>query len=305
MITSKSPKAILAESYQVGLAALPLYAHRFSPKKFTQPQLFSCLVLKEFLQLDYRKLAATLRDSPELCRVVELEQVPHFTAFQKAAKRLLRSQRAGRLLGASVRRARQRGLIGSRVRLAALDGTGFESHHASSYYVRRRAKGGESLQKTTYSRFPKAGIACDTKSHLILAIVPAQGPGPDIKHFRSALDQARANTRLEALAADAGYDSEASHVYAREVCGVRSLIPPQIGRPTAKPPKGYWRRKMKSHLKQSRYTQRWQVETVNSMLKRLLGSALRARNYWSRCRELVLRAITLNLMILAKHAYGV
>jgi len=35
------------------------------------------------------------------------------------------------------------------------------------------------------------------------------------------------------------------------------------------------------------------------MLKRLLGAALRARTYWSQCREIVLRALTLNLMIVA------
>jgi hypothetical protein len=28
--------------------ALPSYAHRFSPKTFTQPQLFACLALKTF-----------------------------------------------------------------------------------------------------------------------------------------------------------------------------------------------------------------------------------------------------------------
>jgi hypothetical protein len=68
---------------------LPLYAHKFSPKKFTQPQLFACLVFKEFM--------------------------------------------------------------------------------------RRRAKRSETLQNTTYARFPKAGIVCDTDSHLILAIIAAQG----------------------------------------------------------------------------------------------------------------------------------
>ena len=47
------------------------------------------------------------------------------------------------------------------------------------------------------------------------------------------------------------------------------------------------------------YGQRWQVETVNSMLKRLLGSALRAATYWSRCREMALKVLTLNIMILA------
>jgi hypothetical protein len=300
MKTSKSPRAILTFAYTVGLLALPLYAHRFSPKKFTQPQLFACLVLKEFLQLDYRKLAETLADADDFRRVIEMEQTPHFTTFQKAATRLLRFSVARRLLHATLHVAQERNLIGTRVRLAALDGTGFESRHVSTYYVRRRGKGDKSLQKTTYSRFPKAGILCDTATHLILAIVPGQGPGPDIKHFRTALDQGRKNLRLEALAADAGYDSEASHQYAREVCGIRSLIPPRIGRPTTKAPTGYWRRKMKSHLKQSRYSQRWQVETVNSMIKRLLGSALRARTYWSRFREILLRAITLNVMIVAQ-----
>jgi hypothetical protein len=300
MKSSKSPRAILTFAYAVGLLALPLYSHRFSPKKFTQPELFASLVFKEFFQLDYRKLAKTLEDSEGFRRVIELDQTPYFTTFEKAAKRLLRSSVARRLLPATLCVAQWRRLIGTRVRLPALDGTGFESHHVSSYYVRRRAKGGQSLEKTLDSRFPKAGLICDTATHLILAIVPGQGPEPDIKHFRAALDQARNNLRLEALAADTGYDSEASHRYAREACGIRSLIPSKIGRPTAKPPSGYWRRKMEAHLKQSRYTQRWQVETVNSMIKRLLGSALRARTYWSRFRELLLRGITLNVMIVAQ-----
>jgi hypothetical protein len=55
---------------------------------------------------------------------------------------------------------------------------------------------------------------------------------------------------------------------------------------------------MKRILPRSRYGQRWQAETTNSMLKRLLGSSLRARSYWSQCRELILRALTLNTMIL-------
>jgi hypothetical protein len=48
---------------------------------------------------------------------------------------------------------------------------------------------------------------------------------------------------------------------------------------------------------ESKYGQRWQVETVNSMIKRRLGSALRARKYQTQCRETVLRAITYNVMI--------
>ena len=75
-----------------------MYAHPCSPKKFTQPQLFACLVLKEFLKLDYRKLAAVLTDSPEWCQAIDLNPVPHFTTFQKAARRLLSAAPARQLL---------------------------------------------------------------------------------------------------------------------------------------------------------------------------------------------------------------
>ena len=66
--TSKSPRKVLRVAYHVGTQTLRDYPHRFSPKKFTQPQLFACLVLKEFLRLDYRKLEALLRGLPRLVR---------------------------------------------------------------------------------------------------------------------------------------------------------------------------------------------------------------------------------------------
>ena len=291
---------VLIFAYVAAKFALPMYAHRCSPKTYTQWQFFACLVLKEFLKLDYRKLAAVLADSADLCKAIELSKVPHFTTFQKAAQRLLRTAPARRLLnttidvGVAVRRVRRR------IDLAALDGTGFESHHASSYYVRRREKGGKQWQNITYRRFPKAGILCDCRSHMILAVVPGHGPSSDSKHYREALDEARQRVRIVALAADAGYDSESSHEYARHECDIRSLIPALIGRPTEKLPSGYWRRQMATRLQTTRYTQRWQVETVNSMFKRLLDSALRARKRYNQYREIVLRSLTLNIMIVRR-----
>jgi len=298
--TTKSPRRLLIVAHLTGRLCLPDYSHRFSPKKFTQPQLFACLVLKEFLQLDYRKLAALLSDAPELAAEIGLKSVPHFTTFQKAADRLLLAPRVRRLLDETLRIARHQKRLGSRCRLAALDGTGWESHHASSYFVKRRANCSKFWQKITYKTFPKAGVLCDARSHLILAVAPGLGPGPDIKHFRRVLDDGLARLPIDALVADAGYDAEHVHEYAREECGVNTFIPPLIGRPTTKGPSGYWRRRMSRVLQRSRYTQRWQVETVNSMLKRLMGSALRARRYHAKCRELHLRAITLNVMIVRR-----
>ena len=300
MTTTKSPRRVLQYGYLIGLLTLRLYANKYSRKTFNQPQLFACLLLKEFLQLDYRKVSALLRDSADLAAVIELKTIPHFTTLQKAAARLLGFRPARRLLDKTIHVAKWQHNLPATVPLAALDGTGFETRHASSYYVRRRAKGGKTWQKTTYQRFPKAGILCDCRSHLVLAVVPGRGPTPDIPHFRAALDQALSRVPIATLAADAGYDAEHAHRFAREGRGVRSLIPAKIGRQTTKPASGYWRRQMQRRLHLTRYGQRWQVETVNSMLKRLLGSALRARTYWSQCREILLRTITLNVMILRR-----
>ncbi len=90
MRTSKSPKRVMRTAYATAQRALPAYAHRFSPKKFTQHQLFACLVLKEFLKTDYRGVVGVLADCPDLCAAIELENVPHYTTLQKAADRLLK-----------------------------------------------------------------------------------------------------------------------------------------------------------------------------------------------------------------------
>lgn len=156
--------------------------------------------------------------------------------------------------------------------------------------------------KTKKSPFPKLALLCDCRSHFILNVWTGKGPGSDHGQLKPLLEKVAGEALLiDVLLADAGYDSEEHHVYCREKHDIESIIPPTIGRPTKKPPTGKNRRRMKEHWDAFRpvYGQRWQVETVNSMYKRMLGSALRARKYWSRCREMALRALTLNIMIIA------
>jgi hypothetical protein len=297
--TSKSPKRVLQVAHALGKQRLRTYWHRFSPKKFTLPQLFACLVLKEFLRLDYRKLSALLEDAPSLAAAIELKQVPHFSTFQKAAARLLLFRRVQLLLDETVRAATEQRVMRKRVALAAIDGTGFETRHISAYFVKRRARACKTgYETTTYTRYPVANVLCDCDSHLVLGVATGRGPGPDDPYFRPVVEQAARRVKIAALAADAGYDSEAAHQYARGQCGCRTLIPATRGRPTSKRLRGYWRERMRTHFNHEKYGQRWQVETVNSMIKRSLGSALRARTYWSQSREIQLRILTHNIMIL-------
>jgi hypothetical protein len=189
-----------------------------------------------------------------------------------------------------------------------------ESRHVSRYFTKRKADGNDGKDRT-YAHFPKVVFVVDCKSHMILSAVPGRGPATDLVLFGRAFGQAARRARIAVLLADADFDAEWLHVAVRSH-GVRTIIPPKRGRPTDKLPTGRWRRVMKQRFARlkSRYGQRWQVETVNSMLKRRLGSALRARVEDNQYREIVLRAITHNVMIvrirvfyrtLATHFQGV
>ena len=300
MTTSKSPRRALQVAYEAACQALPAHRHKFSPRKFTQPQLMACLVLKEFARLDYRGLAAHLADHPDLGRMIDLKVIPHYTTFQKAAARLLKAAPARATFDAVLDRALRDRVRKRTVPLAAVDGTGMESRHVSRYYVKRRAKTGSGTQETTYSKYPEVVLVTDCRSHLVLAAEPGRGPASDLVLFKAALKRAAGRARIGTLLADADFDGEWVHEHVREKYGIRTLIPPQRGRPSGKPPAGKWRRRMKQRFNKKKYGQRWQVETVNSMIKRRLGSALRARSYWSQCREIILRGITHNVMIVIR-----
>jgi hypothetical protein len=142
------------------------------------------------------------------------------------------------------------------------------------------------------------------EKHLILGVKVGTGAGGDAMWFEPLVfDAWRRAPAVNTVVGDAGFDSEPNHRIARRDMGVRSIIPPTAGRPAkdGKPPTGRYRRLMHRRFGRKadakRYGQRWQVETVNSMVKRNLGSALRARTAPRRRREMLLRAVTHNLML--------
>jgi hypothetical protein len=295
--TSKSPKAVARAALEAAQRVLPFYTHPNSPKVFTQHQLFACLVLKNFWKTDYRGVVAHLADHPDLCEVLRLKRVPHFTTLQKASRHLLASQSAQRVLESTIRLH-----YGRRRRIAsgAMDSTGLECTAASGYFVRRRNRVSLTWKTIVYHRFPKLGVVCDTSCHFVLSIRVGRGPRPDVDELMPLLTKAVRAMLIDCLSADAGYDSESNHRFAREQCGVRTMIPAKHGRPTDKPASGRYRRLMQTRFDETKYHRRAQVETVISMIKRRQGNHARGRNYQSQCRDLRLMALTHNVMILIR-----
>jgi len=187
------------------------------------------------------------------------------------------------------------------VKRAALDSTGLDCGHASRYYVRRRNGAAKRWQTVAYSRYAKLESAFDCRTHLMIGVLASRGPRVDTNRFVPLLDATLGNVAIDSALADAGYDSEANHVHARQRRGVRSFIPAKIGRPTSKPPRGRHRRRMKQRLNKGygQYGQRWQAESGFSMFKRRIGSVVHARSYWTQCEELLLKAITFNVMLVS------
>jgi transposase len=303
-LTSKSPQDVAREALAAGTAALALYSHKFSPKKFTQPQLLACLVLKKFFKTDYRGISVMLAEHSDLRAILGLKEIPHFTTLQKASIRLLEQAGFRSLLKATLRRVMRRRKV---IPHAACDSSGLACGHASRYYVKRRAKGQNKsetpAQKITYARYAKLEAMFDVTNHMCIGAIATRGPAPDIDRLVPLLKETLRHVRLELLAADAGYDSESNHTYARKQCGIRSLMPAKHGRKSTKPPAGYWRRRMRQALstkrkrRRSGYSQRSQAETGFSMIKRRQGESVSARTAANQRRELRLMVITHNLMI--------
>jgi hypothetical protein len=107
--------------------------------------------------------------------------------------------------------------------------------------------------------------------------------------------------------ADAAFDSESHHEYARKELGIRSSVIPINSRGYTVEPSGKYRHQMvrrfgpKPEGSRSKrvFGQRWQAESAFSRHKRRLGSVLGGKSDESRERECRLRVLTHDIMLLA------
>lgn len=199
-----------------------------------------------------------------------------------------------------MRRARARRLILEKPR-AAIDATGYEARHVSRYFAWR---GGHRRQRS----WPTLTAVLEARSHLFLAARVGRGPSQDSPQFRPAAKAAAGHGPIDTLLADGAFDAEHNHAYAREHLGIRATVIPLNRRNSGRKwPKTRYRRQMVRRFRKkprgSRHRrvfgQRWQIESVFSRNKRLMGVALRARRWPNQKREVLMRVLTHNLMLLA------
>ena len=87
---TKSPVALAKKALPIAQEALPDYASPFSKKDFTQPQLLTILILRQFFNTDYRGIIQLLHDFPNLQQVLKLKKVPHYSTLCYAERRIVK-----------------------------------------------------------------------------------------------------------------------------------------------------------------------------------------------------------------------
>jgi len=236
------------------------HAHKFAPKKFTQPQLFACLILKGHLGCTYRKCEELLILMPAVREALGLVEAPRFTTLQAFADRPDVLAIIDGVM-ASIGRAIAR----HTPQHAALDGTGLEVTSASAHFVSRAGR------KRT--RFVKVmlGVLCATV--IPVSLVVDWGPSHDMRQAWTLREKLKRTCTPTWLWGDGAFDSEAWHKANWEGWGVPSYAPTTV-RSADGHVNGLYRNLFQTPA--SEYGQRWMCESVNSGIKRTSGSTLRS-----------------------------
>jgi Transposase DDE domain len=257
-----------------GRAELPDYSCPKSPRKFTQPQLLACLVVKAYQRQTYQGAADLLAASDALRAALGLTRVPDQSTLCRFADRAAGPAVIDRVLGRVLAQA------GPAVGDAAMDSTGLDPGTASAHYQARRG--------TTHAGYVKVSVVVLCGSLLPLAVVVSRGPRPDATEAPDLLARARAKGTPARLFADRGYDAESVHRFCYEEWGTESYIPPVIKRKDGTAG-GRYRSRM-TELPAD-YGKRWHAESFFSGLKRTTGSRLAARKPAAQDAEAALRVL--------------
>jgi hypothetical protein len=87
---TKSAVALAKEALRAAERVMPPYSHKFSPKKYTQHQLFAILVVRQFLGRDYRGIIVLLKEWSDLREAIGLSTVPNYSTLCYAERRLMK-----------------------------------------------------------------------------------------------------------------------------------------------------------------------------------------------------------------------
>lgn len=264
-------------SMRLSAKYLQPHSSKYSPQKFTQSQLLTCLILRAYLKTTYRGLIEFLEASSELRKVLQLKRLPHYSTLKYFADRSNVAEISNVLVAEIIRQ------FEPETTEAAIDSTGMETTAASAHF---QSRSGKSRQK-----YVKLSVCVLVGSLLPAGVVASWGPSNDKQQVQELIERSVESVTPKRLFADAGYDAEWVHELCRDHWGTESVIKPAVHRADGGI-NGKYRSKMTAEtLKKKKYGRRWSVESFMSALKRTTGSMLSARSERALFTEATLRVL--------------
>ena len=263
----------------------PVRFSHFSKKMYGNFAHTFLLIYKERLNLSYRRFVEIASEN-NLQRMLCIKRIPHFTTLQKFMQRIPK-----RIFEKMVKACHK--LLNLKDVTASIDGTGFSNTNPSHYYVKRSAEQEREIKVKNYT---KTLFLADNKSKLILNVKTFSDNTSETTQFKQMVSEI--HKILRSVLADMGYDSLSN----REHCwkhGIEVHIPlrkwkSQQDRQGMQHYSAKRRRALAKFNKQE-YNYRALIESVNSAIKRTLGSYINSRKAANQQKQVTVKAIAYNI----------
>lgn len=267
-------------AYDLTKKTLPQYSHPKSKHRYTFQQLAACVMVMFYVNKTYRDMEEWLLASDQVVEALELAEIPDYTTLQRTYKKL-------RMRDFDQMQKKLLETVGLEPEDSiAVDTTGYSLSQASLHYVTRSGR--------SYRAWVKGAYAVGTRSQYILGWGYGRGPSGDSPHLAPLRRQVgrygrhQGRHRAWLLLADKGFEHHSLHP-----C---DLVP--VTQRTGQHPRPS-RQARGELVEQARldglFGQRWKVETVNSVIKRKFGSAIRSRCTRLQNREPIVKALVYNI----------
>ena len=279
--TSRNIRFIQTASSVLSSTRLSLYSCKYSKKIFTQHQLLTLLLFKEYRNQHYREFIDDVSDMGKIQEILGLSVVPHFTTLQKFFTRIksfylrLAFKKTVNLFHSN----------DHTIPITAIDSSGFTSGYCSHYFSERTGK----IRK----HFLKTSISVDTELQVITGFIASKSRVHDTRHARKLLRQCHRLRTSDCYVMDRGYDSNEIHRIIRQELTADSIIPPRLWNNEVIG--GNYRQEMLTRADDPRYRKRQIVETKFSVLKRKFSGDLKARRFLMQIKEIANKMIVCNL----------
>lgn len=254
---------------------LPLKLAKFAQNTFSCRQLTILLVMRQKLDLSYRRFVKLL-EVTKIPKLINLKRIPDYSTLHKFAKRI-DSKLIDRFLLTTP---------GIKQHKVAIDATGFKINRQSDYRSLRFGI------PTRYKHFAKVSIAVNTKTQQVLGVVVRKGPRNDNKDFFPTLKKVKG--RILSVIADKGYDAKKHHEYVIRNLHAKSVICVK-DKNLSTHSRSTLRRKILRNFDHKDYAKRNIAEMVFSIVKNCYGSRLRSRTIRMQRLEILLKFIAYNL----------